>query len=78
MSRCIASRLIHLFLSSTAVPQVGLVDLDICGPSIPKLMSVGGDVVVNGPYGWVPLRWENTIIMAEKKFMVLWKMIEKT
>ena len=24
-------------------------------------MSVGGDVVVNGPYGWVPLRWENTI-----------------
>ncbi|CAI8015662.1 Cytosolic Fe-S cluster assembly factor NBP35 [Geodia barretti] len=35
--------------------KVGLVDLDICGPSIPKLMSVGGDVVVNGPYGWVPL-----------------------
>ena len=37
-------------------PQVGVVDLDICGPSIPKLMSVENDAVMNGPYGWVPLR----------------------
>ena len=33
-----------------------MVDLDICGPSVPKLMSVDGGAVVNGPYGWVPLR----------------------
>lgn len=36
--------------------KVGLVDLDICGPSIPKLMAIDGQQVVNSPYGWMPLR----------------------
>ncbi|XP_068758243.1 cytosolic Fe-S cluster assembly factor NUBP2-like [Montipora capricornis] len=36
--------------------KVGLVDLDICGPSIPKLMAIEGQQVVNSPYGWMPLR----------------------
>ena len=36
--------------------QVGTVDLDICGPSIPQLMAVQGQEVVNSQYGWIPLR----------------------
>ena len=36
--------------------KAGLVDLDICGPSIPKLMAIDGQQVVNSPYGWMPLR----------------------
>lgn len=37
--------------------QVGLVDLDICGPSIPKLLAVEGQPVVNSEYGWVPIKY---------------------
>ncbi|RMX58026.1 hypothetical protein pdam_00020405 [Pocillopora damicornis] len=36
--------------------KVGLVDLDICGPSVPKLMAVEGQQVINSPYGWTPLK----------------------
>ncbi|XP_033115477.1 cytosolic Fe-S cluster assembly factor NUBP2 homolog [Anneissia japonica] len=36
--------------------KVGLVDVDICGPSISKLMAVEGAKVVNTQYGWTPLK----------------------
>ena len=36
--------------------QVGIADLDICGPSVPKLMAVEGKGVVNSQYGWMPLK----------------------
>ncbi|XP_064400343.1 cytosolic Fe-S cluster assembly factor Nubp2 homolog 2-like isoform X2 [Halichondria panicea] len=36
--------------------KVGILDLDICGPSIPKLLAVEGQAVVNSQYGWTPLR----------------------
>ncbi|XP_069137542.1 uncharacterized protein [Argopecten irradians] len=35
--------------------KVGVVDLDICGPSIPKLLDVEGKPIVNSQYGWKPL-----------------------
>ena len=35
--------------------KVGMVDLDICGPSVPKLLSTEGQVVVNTDYGWKTL-----------------------
>ena len=38
-------------------PQVGLVDVDICGPSAPKLMKVENKEVVNSQYGWMPPKW---------------------
>ena len=37
--------------------QIGIVDLDICGPSVPKLLGVQGQSVVNSQYGWVPIRY---------------------
>ena len=36
--------------------QVGIVDLDICGPSVPKLLGVQGQSVISSQYGWVPIR----------------------
>ena len=36
--------------------QVGVADLDICGPSIPKLLQVEGQPVINTEYGWQPLQ----------------------
>jgi len=37
--------------------QVGIVDLDICGPSVPKLMAVEGESIINSQYGWMPLKY---------------------
>ena len=34
---------------------VGVVDLDICGPSIPTLLQVRDQAVINSQYGWKPL-----------------------
>ena len=42
-----------MFVNSTWL-QVGLADLDICGPSVPQMMSVDNQVVVSTPYGWQP------------------------
>ena len=39
-----------------------MVDLDICGPSIPKLMAVEGEEVVNTQYGWTPLRYKHVYV----------------
>ena len=56
LSAKVVSTILFQLFFGLFFPQVGVVDLDICGPSIPKLMSVEDDAVVNGPYGWVPLR----------------------
>ena len=37
--------------------QVGIIDLDICGPSVPKLLGVQGQSIVTSQYGWVPIRY---------------------
>ncbi|EGG19175.1 hypothetical protein DFA_02423 [Cavenderia fasciculata] len=36
--------------------KVSVLDIDICGPSIPKLMGVEGVAIVNSESGWVPPR----------------------
>ena len=38
------------------VNQVGLLDLDICGPSIPKLLKIEDKTVITTEYGWMPLK----------------------
>ena len=43
----------------TCVPchcrQVGVLDIDICGPSIPKMMGVEGQQVHQSNLGWSPV-----------------------
>lgn len=34
--------------------SVGLLDVDICGPSIPRLLNLQGHIVQDSPYGWIP------------------------
>ncbi|XP_033644544.1 cytosolic Fe-S cluster assembly factor NUBP2 homolog [Asterias rubens] len=36
--------------------KVGLVDVDVCGPSCPRLMAVENQKVVNTEWGWTPLK----------------------
>ena len=47
----------HEYIAIVLPGQVGIVDLDICGPSVPKLMAVEGGRVVNSQYGWIPLKY---------------------
>lgn len=35
--------------------QVGLLDVDLCGPSVPYLLNLEDQNVHQGPQGWVPV-----------------------
>ncbi|KAF7488767.1 Cytosolic Fe-S cluster assembly factor NUBP2 -like protein [Sarcoptes scabiei] len=37
--------------------KIGLLDIDICGPSIPKMMNLYDQVVCQGENGWVPIEY---------------------
>merc|ERR1712004_262370 len=39
--------------------KVGLLDVDLCGPSIPKMLSAQGQDVHQCPQGWVPVYVDN-------------------
>ncbi|XP_074610518.1 uncharacterized protein LOC141864586 isoform X1 [Acropora palmata] len=54
--------------------KVGLVDLDICGPSIPKLMATDGQQIINSAYGWMPLKSKH----YDVKVMSVGSLLEKT
>lgn len=43
-----------LQLSSTGA-RVGVLDVDLCGPSVPKILGVEGQDVVQGPDGMIPV-----------------------
>lgn len=45
--------------------QVGILDLDICGPSIPRMFDLEGHMVHESPAGWDPvLASENLAVMS--------------
>ena len=35
--------------------KVGVLDIDICGPSIPKLLGVSDQPVIDSQWGWKPI-----------------------
>lgn len=36
--------------------RTGLLDVDLCGPSVAQMLGVGGSSVVQTPYGWQPVK----------------------
>lgn len=45
--------------------QVGLLDLDICGPSIPRMFSLEGEQVYKASTGWTPIyATDNLAVMS--------------
>ena len=42
-------------------PQVGLLDIDICGPSIPKMLGLEGQEVHQSNTGWSPVYVEDNL-----------------
>jgi len=44
--------------------QVGLMDIDICGPSIPKLLGIEGEQIHHSNTGWSPVYVGNIAVMS--------------
>lgn len=42
-------------LKGCACPQVGILDVDLCGPSIPRMLRVQDSAVHQCDSGWVPV-----------------------
>ena len=75
----IASQL-ALGLSKKENLQIGLLDVDICGPSIPRMMGIESEEIKESPQGMVPVyKEQNLAIMSigylikDKKTAVIWR-----
>ena len=75
----IASQL-ALGLSKNENLQIGLLDLDICGPSIPRMMGIETEEIRDSPQGMLPVyKEQNLAIMSigymlkDKKQAVIWR-----
>jgi len=50
--------------------QVGLLDIDICGPSIPRLLGLEGEQVHSSNMGWSPVYVEDNLAVMSVGFML--------
>jgi len=58
-----------LAISTKTIPtrkkdQVGVLDVDICGPSIPRLFGRENETIVNNKWGWSPVNVDGIVIMS--------------
>ena len=53
----------HVFalLAYALLLQVGLLDIDICGPSIPKMLGLEGEEIHQSNAGWSPVYVEDNL-----------------
>ncbi|CAN8072002.1 unnamed protein product [Agarophyton chilense] len=65
--------------------QVGLLDVDVCGPSIPHMLGVAGEEVRMSASGWSPVYVEENLALMSIGFMladrddaVIWRGPRKT
>lgn len=48
---------IHIFFEITfAKCEKGILDVDVCGPSVPRIMRVSDEKITNAGYGWIPAK----------------------
>ncbi|XP_077880763.1 cytosolic Fe-S cluster assembly factor NUBP1 isoform X3 [Ictidomys tridecemlineatus] len=52
------------------VPQVALLDIDICGPSIPKIMGLEGEQVHQSGSGWSPVYVDDNLGVMSVGFLL--------
>lgn len=50
--------------------QVGLLDIDICGPSIPKMLGLEGEEIHQSSSGWSPVFVEDNLGVMSIGFML--------
>ena len=61
-------------------PQVGLLDIDICGPSIPRMLGLEGEEIHSSAAGWSPVYVSDTLgvmsigfLLPDKDDAVIWR-----
>jgi len=57
-------------LGHDGTKEVGVLDIDICGPSIPKIMGVENEQIHNSGSGWSPVYAEDNIAVMSVGFML--------
>ncbi|ODQ65774.1 cytosolic Fe-S cluster assembly factor NBP35 [Nadsonia fulvescens var. elongata DSM 6958] len=50
--------------------EVGLMDIDICGPSLPKMMGAEGEQIHSSASGWSPIYVSDNLGMMSIQFML--------
>eukprot|EP00043_Microstomoeca_roanoka_P002511 m.38855 g.38855 ORF g.38855 m.38855 type:complete len:265 (-) comp11534_c0_seq3:64-858(-) len=66
--------------------QVGILDVDLCGPSVPRMLGVEGAEMFSCPDGWVPIyKFEQRLaimsigfMLGDKSEAVVWRGPKKT
>ncbi|XP_019363012.1 PREDICTED: cytosolic Fe-S cluster assembly factor NUBP1 [Gavialis gangeticus] len=57
-------------LAANDTKQVALLDIDICGPSIPKMMGLEGEQVHQSGFGWSPVYVEENLGVMSVGFLL--------
>ncbi|XP_075755408.1 cytosolic Fe-S cluster assembly factor NUBP1 isoform X1 [Pelodiscus sinensis] len=57
-------------LAEDETKQVALLDIDICGPSIPKIMGIEGEQVHQSGSGWSPVYVEDNLSVMSVGFLL--------
>lgn len=57
-------------VSVANILQVGLLDIDICGPSIPKMLGLEGEEIHQSSSGWSPVFVEDNLGVMSIGFML--------
>ena len=57
-------------LPLAARTQVGLLDIDICGPSVPKMLGLEGEEVHQSSTGWSPVYVSDNLGVMSIGFML--------
>lgn len=50
--------------------RVGLLDIDICGPSIPRMLGLEGEEVHHSSFGWTPVHFSENLAVMSIGFML--------
>ncbi|XP_040447643.1 cytosolic Fe-S cluster assembly factor NUBP1 isoform X2 [Falco naumanni] len=64
------SALLALGLAADQAKQVALLDIDICGPSIPRMMGLDGEQVHQSGSGWSPVYVEENLGVMSVGFLL--------
>lgn len=50
--------------------RVGLLDIDICGPSVPRMLGLEGEEVHHSSFGWTPVPFDENLSVMSIGFML--------
>lgn len=66
----VASQLARYIAHASPEANVGLLDVDICGPSIPKAMGVEAEEIFTSASGWSPIFVEDNLAVMSCGFLL--------